>query len=248
MVANIDNDNDGQNDEELEHIDIQKPTNNTAEVSDTEDDEKAGDKQKDDGSSAECANTEEHDETTRVDSKLNAATASSLEIEMDEKYGARKHGFGLRPRRKPNYGVKEGTITKPSNYGKTHPNLQHTSLTQYSIKKGLRFFGEKGADAVVKEMEQLDQRDVIEPKRADMLTRKEKKDTLEYFMFLKKKMCGRINGQGCADGRKQGIYKTKEETSAPTVAVESLFLSSVIDAEEKTRCSHMRHSRSIYAS
>jgi hypothetical protein len=51
-------------------------------------------------------------------------------------------------------------------------------------------------------------------------------------MFLKKKRCGRIKGRGCADGWKQHIYKTKEETSAPTAAIESLFLSSVIDAKE----------------
>jgi hypothetical protein len=31
---------------------------------------------------------------------------------------------------------------------------------------------------------------------------------------------------------KQCIYKTKEETSAPAVSVESLFLSCVIDAKE----------------
>ena len=51
-------------------------------------------------------------------------------------------------------------------------------------------------------------------------------------MFLKKR-CGWIKGHGCADGWKQRIYKTKEETSAPTVAIESLFLSSVIDVKEE---------------
>lgn len=35
------------------------------------------------------------------------------------------------------------------------------------------------------------------------------------------------------DGRKQRIYKTKEETSAPTVAIESLTLSCSIDAKEQ---------------
>ncbi len=182
VVANINNHKCRQNDEELEHSDIQEPTNNTVEISDTEDGEKAGDKRKDNDSSAEVDNTKEHDETTAVDSSHtkeddettgvdsshDAQIASSLKNEMDEKYGARKHGFGLLPRKKPNYGVKEA---KPSDYDKTHPNL----LTQYSIKKVLRIFGEKGADAVVKDMEQLDQRDVIEPKLADMLTRKGKK-------------------------------------------------------------------------
>jgi hypothetical protein len=51
-------------------------------------------------------------------------------------------------------------------------------------------------------------------------------------MFLKQKQCGRIKGRGCADGQKQQVYKTKEETSAPTVSVESLFLSCIIDAKE----------------
>ena len=65
-----------------------------------------------------------------------------------------------------------------------------------------------------------------------MLTREEKRDSLQYLMFLKKKQCGRIKGQGCADRRKQHVYKTKEETSAPTVSIESLFLSCTIDAKE----------------
>jgi len=51
-------------------------------------------------------------------------------------------------------------------------------------------------------------------------------------MFLKQKRCGKIKGRGCADGRKQRVYKTKEETSSPTIHVESLFLTSIIDALE----------------
>jgi hypothetical protein len=81
-------------------------------------------------------------------------------------------------------------------------------------------------------MKQLHDRGVIQPKLANMLTREEKRDSLWYLMFLKKKRCGRIKGRGCADGRKQRVYKTKEETSAPTVSIESLFLSCAIDAKE----------------
>lgn len=54
-------------------------------------------------------------------------------------------------------------------------------------------------------------------------------------MFLKQKHCGRIKGHGCADGWKQHVYKTKEETSAPTVSVESLFLSCAIDGKEERK-------------
>jgi hypothetical protein len=38
----------------------------------------------------------------------------------------------------------------------------------------------------------------------------------------------------CADGQKQRVYKSKEESSSPTVAIESLFLTAVIiDAKEQ---------------
>ena len=52
-------------------------------------------------------------------------------------------------------------------------------------------------------------------------------------MFLKQKRCGKIKGRGCADGRKYKLYKSKEESSSPTIHIESLFLSCIMDALEK---------------
>jgi hypothetical protein len=52
-------------------------------------------------------------------------------------------------------------------------------------------------------------------------------------MYLKEKRCGRIKARGCADGRKQRLYKDKSETSSPTVMTQSVFLTSVIDAMER---------------
>jgi hypothetical protein len=54
-------------------------------------------------------------------------------------------------------------------------------------------------------------------------------------MFLKEKRCGKMKGHGCADGRKQQEYLTKEETSSPTVAIESVMLSCTIDAQHEGR-------------
>jgi hypothetical protein len=51
-------------------------------------------------------------------------------------------------------------------------------------------------------------------------------------MFLKKKRNGIIKGRGCADGRKQREYTSKEDASAPTVTIESVMLSCIIEAEE----------------
>ena len=49
-------------------------------------------------------------------------------------------------------------------------------------------------------------------------------------MFLKKKRCGTI--KGCADGWKQRVYITKEESTSPTISMEAVFLTAIIDAWE----------------
>jgi hypothetical protein len=105
-------------------------------------------------------------------------------------------------------------------------------MTQVSMKRGLKMFGRKGEEAVEAELQQLHDRGVIEPVCANELSNAEKKEALAYLMFLKEKRTGKIKGRGCADGRKQRIYTTKQEASSPMVAIESILLSCVIDAEE----------------
>ena len=41
-----------------------------------------------------------------------------------------------------------------------------------------------------------------------------------------------MKARGCADGRKQCLYKTKDETSSPTMNVEALFITCLIDTME----------------
>ena len=103
-------------------------------------------------------------------------------------------------------------------------------MTQHSMKQGLKLYGEKGVDSVLEELKQLHDRKVIEPRR--LLSRGEKSGALNYLMFIKQKRCGRIKARGCADGRKQRLHTTKQEASSPTVAIESLLLTCMIDAEE----------------
>ena len=111
---------------------------------------------------------------------------------------------------------------------------QHYALVtaQMSAKRGLKVFGDKGVEALLKELKQLLDRKVMHGVDGRRLTRAEKNAALQYLMFLKEKRSGKIKGRGCADGRKQRLYKTKEETSSPTVTLESLFLTAVIDSKE----------------
>ena len=68
--------------------------------------------------------------------------------------------------------------------------LWHTVLTQYTLKKGLQVFGPPGVEAVYKELQQLHQRKVGEPRDAATLSTIQKKNVLGYLMFLKQKRTG----------------------------------------------------------
>jgi len=175
---------------------------------------------------------------------------------MEQRYGSRKK-LGLRPRRArrtgADYHLPKSSLksSSSSNTGSVSDQalhtmighelcglqgfseLEHVALTQYNLRKGLQIYGKAAADAVVKEMKQLHDRKTIRPRYATELSTRDKRRALAYLMFIKEKRCGTIKGRGCADGRKQRIYKTKEETSSPTVRTESLLLSCVIDAKEK---------------
>jgi hypothetical protein len=106
--------------------------------------------------------------------------------------------------------------------------------TQYNVKQGLKCFGQYVVDAILKDVLQLNDREVIEPVDPNKLIHSEDKKyyALSHLMFLKEKCCGKIKGRGCADGRKQHMYITKEDSSFPTVSLEVLMLSCVIDAKE----------------
>ena len=100
---------------------------------------------------------------------------------------------------------------------------------QMSAKRGLRQFGQRGADTLMKELQQLINCRVMRPRDARTLSQGEEKSALKYLMFLKEKRCRTVKGWGWADGRKQRLYKSNEETSSPTVRLESLFLSCMIE-------------------
>ena len=82
-------------------------------------------------------------------------------------------------------------------------------------------------------MKQLHEMGVLRPVKKEDLTPDERHKVLHYLMFLKQKKNGKIKGRGCADGRPQRNYIPKEDTASPTVSLEGLFLSCMIDAYER---------------
>ena len=120
---------------------------------------------------------------------------------------------------------------------KGYGNLEATlSTPQYGFRKGLTVFGGPGYDATVKELdENLIGRDVIQMLDPKLVTYDMFQMSLSYLMFLKRKRCGKIKARGCADGRSQRGYITKDESSSPTVKTQALMCSCLIDAIER-RC------------
>ena len=114
------------------------------------------------------------------------------------------------------------------------PTIDHETVLsqQYTLKKGLQIFGEAGAAAVTTELQQLHDRGVLAPKLFSELTREQRARALAYLMFLKRKRDDSIKGRGCADGRPQSEWMSKEDTASPTVATLAMILSCMIDAKE----------------
>ena len=96
--------------------------------------------------------------------------------------------------------------------------IEHLILTQVGMNKGVKMFGRNGIDAIFREMKQFNDRKVVKPLKRHQITQEVRAKALGYLMFLKEKRTGEIKAGGGADGRPQRLYKSKNETSSPTVA------------------------------
>ena len=104
---------------------------------------------------------------------------------------------------------------------------------QYGLEAGLKHFGERGEMAVSKELAQFNVYDVFEPLYADKLSNEDKSKALISLIFLKEKRDGKIKARSCTNGSVQREHVAKEDAAAPTVALESVFVTATIEAKEK---------------
>ena len=105
-------------------------------------------------------------------------------------------------------------------------------VVTYSLRKGIKEFGEQGKQSVVKEMKQLHDRNCFKPVNITTLSPTEKKRALESLIFLTEKQDGTIKARHCANGSVQREWMSRENVSSPTVNTESTLLTAVIEAEE----------------
>jgi hypothetical protein len=104
------------------------------------------------------------------------------------------------------------------------------STPQYGFNRGMKDFGKLGFEATMKELDD----NLIGMRAVRMLKPNEVNknvwsDALSYLMFLKRNRDGTIKARGCADGRPQREYITKDELSSPTVSIYALMASCLMD-------------------
>ena len=174
-----------------------------------------------------------HDESNQKDEQLNIAPTpmestadKTMDDEMDAKYGTRSTRWNLRQRKQRTYDHKYDEHAEIY----VAQSSEATLVTpQMPICRGLKLFGSQGVSAVKAELQQLHDLKVMEAKP---LTTTQKREALGYLMFLKRKRSGKIKARGCADGRPQRAYIPQEDARAPTVSMEAVFMTAVIDAME----------------
>jgi len=112
-------------------------------------------------------------------------------------------------------------------------NDAYNFIQTYSLKQGLKKFGDRGKAAALKEMKQLHDRTVFEPIHVHEMTTIERKRAMESLIFLTEKRDETIKARTCANGSTQRDYIPKEEATSPTAATESILITGVVDAKQK---------------
>ncbi|CAJ1938132.1 unnamed protein product [Cylindrotheca closterium] len=105
-------------------------------------------------------------------------------------------------------------------------------IQQYYLNNGLKLFKEEGNKAVMKELDQLIQRECWEPIHVEDMTDLEKRRAQDAMMLLAEKHTGEIKGRCVYKGDGTREWLSQEHTSSPTAALEAIMITCVIDAYE----------------
>jgi hypothetical protein len=107
------------------------------------------------------------------------------------------------------------------------------ALMHYSMGAGIKKFKERGEAGVAKELTQMHDMDMFHPVARELLTKEERMKALSSLLFLNEKRDQSVKAQMCADGGKQRGDWTKQETTLPTISLEAVFITAVIDAHKE---------------
>jgi hypothetical protein len=133
---------------------------------------------------------------------------------------------------RPYWGLAQSARAYVLNTIASYSNIEASKSTpQYGFNRGLKEFGTMGYEATIKELD--DNRlgmGAVKMLKPSEINKNIRYEALNYLMFLKRKRCGKTKARGCADGRPQIEYISKDESSSPTVYIYALMTSCLMDA------------------
>ena len=102
------------------------------------------------------------------------------------------------------------------------------------MKLCMKIFGTRGFDAVSTELKQLHLRNTFETQETSTQIKEEYYEVLESHLFLKQEIEQRkiIKGRIVYGCNKHHVTIMKEDDTSPTVSLEFMLLTSMIDKEE----------------
>jgi transposase len=109
----------------------------------------------------------------------------------------------------------------------------HQFIQTYSLKKGIKKFGEHGKNAATSKMKQLHNRAVFKPIHVEEMTQVKRRRAMESLIFLVENHDGRIKACTCANGSTQHAYTEHNEAASPTAMTESILITATIDVKQK---------------
>mgnify|MGYP001951138350 CR=1 FL=1 len=105
-------------------------------------------------------------------------------------------------------------------------------IQTYTVKQGIRKWGNKGYSSAIKELEQLHSRTCFTPLKLKDISRMERKKAMEAVTFMVQKRDETVKTRMCANGSTQRVWMDKEDKSSPTVSLEALAITAALDAAE----------------
>ncbi|KAG7373305.1 reverse transcriptase RNA-dependent DNA polymerase [Nitzschia inconspicua] len=148
--------------------------------------------------------------------------------------------YDLRPNRTRNYAHRFGHDIQLLQYVSTALEAKATCdhivgymMTQMTATAGIKKHGQAAVDALFRKFAQLDDKTVFEVLDSSTLTREQRRAALRAVNLIKEKRDGSIKGRSCADGRPQKALYSKEATTSPTISIDALLVSLMINAKEQ---------------
>ena len=109
----------------------------------------------------------------------------------------------------------------------------HHKIQQYILEKGLKRFGQRRHDAILKGIGQLDDQRCFEPISVNDMTTVERRKAQVALSYLMEKRSGKVKGRTVYNGKPTREWLSKEDNASLTESLEGILLTLMIDAHER---------------